>query len=892
MGDLVLLRPGFETTWTIEGVLVRGNGLAFDESRATGESDKSFKTPGQEAYDKFASRIWQPDPFIYSGSSDLEGAGVFLVTAVGANSSGGKTILALTSKTYLPISARQLYDTVEMKTAIGGIGVVACLFLGMFVKFMVQQARTDVSSMEKARWFLDVWILTSSVMFVVFLMTLTLAADLAIFFVTSNLASLNCYLQNNGQMETLRTATSVILGLDALHQLDQAVIDTVGVGTNVWKFDSLGPLRGQDPDTQLSLCTFAEAIASTSGAYKLEENGRAIYIGPDVEGALLKHANNSFGGHLQVDQLIRPEYEPQSGRKEKPFAVSKVNMQDGSASTNLRVYVMGDCRELVKRCDKVAETTNLGYLQASAFDNETADHICHQISPDWTKALTFAYCDLDPIANNRRVWKSISDFQLGHGRRDNNYQVRKKVMYFDGRSAVYLGMIGLKAPLRVNTRENIQVFQRAGWFVSMYTTEPEEMTLETARRCGILVPGGLVAKSSDFHALNAKARRVLLPKLCALLDDGPDNAAAASFVVELQNMKEQIVWISSGRRPDVSRRQPDATTLYTILEEDSSHYLPALPRSGFHMVITNRGSSSSIPKIIPWIRSIRYRLQVLAQTSLLFSITILCVAVVSALSDTVTISVLRPVHILWLCLVLDGLAALALATEPPHPGVITDKPYPKSAPLLTPSMWKVIVGQSVYRLAVLFALAYGSPNLLQHNKDDLSQTGTLIFSTLAWMQIFGLWNCRQLRTYASCREFIQHARLFLCWFILISTAQVLILLFGGRAFGLAHLGVREWAIALIAGALTIPLGVLVRMIPDTLLWKLTPRSLARLFLSQVGEGEPWEDSEKEQSREDMWLPDWREKEMSELFRRRDSWPWRARRGNSRFQCELPSYGNH
>jgi len=69
---------------------------------------------------------------------------------------------------------------------------------------------------------------------------------------------------------------------------------------------------------------------------------------------------------------------------------------------------------------------------------------------------------------------------------------------------------------------------------------------------------------------------------------------------------------------------------------------------------------------------------------------------------------LKAVQMLWVNLVMDTLASLALATEPPTPELLKRKPYGRTKPMVSPTMAKNIFGQGVYMLAVLFALIYGS----------------------------------------------------------------------------------------------------------------------------------------------------------------------------------------
>jgi Ca2+-transporting ATPase len=61
---------------------------------------------------------------------------------------------------------------------------------------------------------------------------------------------------------------------------------------------------------------------------------------------------------------------------------------------------------------------------------------------------------------------------------------------------------------------------------------------------------------------------------------------------------------------------------------------------------------------------------------------------------------------LWVNLIMDTFAALALATEPPVNTILLRKPYRKDAPIITESMWRNILGHSIYQITVLVILIF------------------------------------------------------------------------------------------------------------------------------------------------------------------------------------------
>lgn len=95
---------------------------------------------------------------------------------------------------------------------------------------------------------------------------------------------------------------------------------------------------------------------------------------------------------------------------------------------------------------------------------------------------------------------------------------------------------------------------------------------------------------------------------------------------------------------------------------------------------------------------------------------------------------------MWVNLIQDTLAALALATDPPRPSILNRKPDSRSSPLITSVMWKMIVGQSFYQLAVTLILYFGGDRIFSYETTHQhAQLQTAVFNTYVWLQIFNQW---------------------------------------------------------------------------------------------------------------------------------------------------------
>lgn len=99
---------------------------------------------------------------------------------------------------------------------------------------------------------------------------------------------------------------------------------------------------------------------------------------------------------------------------------------------------------------------------------------------------------------------------------------------------------------------------------------------------------------------------------------------------------------------------------------------------------------------------------------------------------------LTAVQLLWVNMIMDTLGALALATEPPNDGLMKRSPVGRNVSFITKAMWRNIIGQSIYQLAVLAVLNFDGKQLLKLSGSDASDTlNTLIFNSFVFCQVCG-----------------------------------------------------------------------------------------------------------------------------------------------------------
>uniref|UniRef100_A0A8D0C732 Calcium-transporting ATPase n=1 Tax=Scleropages formosus TaxID=113540 RepID=A0A8D0C732_SCLFO len=185
-------------------------------------------------------------------------------------------------------------------------------------------------------------------------------------------------------------------------------------------------------------------------------------------------------------------------------------------------------------------------------------------------------------------------------------------------------------------------------------------------------------------------------------------------------------------------------------------------------------------------------------------------------------SPLKAVQMLWVNLIMDTFASLALATEPPTESLLLRKPYGRNNPLISRTMMKNISGHAVYQLTVIFTLLFAGEkifNIDNGRKAPLhsppSEHYTIIFNTFVLMQLFNEINARKIHGERNVFDGIFSNPIF-CSIVLGTFAvQVVIVQFGGKPFSCAPLNVEQWLWCLFVGVGELLWGQVIATVPTS-----------------------------------------------------------------------------
>ena len=190
-------------------------------------------------------------------------------------------------------------------------------------------------------------------------------------------------------------------------------------------------------------------------------------------------------------------------------------------------------------------------------------------------------------------------------------------------------------------------------------------------------------------------------------------------------------------------------------------------------------------------------------------------------------AVFSAVQLLWVNMIMDTFAALALATDPPSESLLNRRPDKKSDPLLSVYMRRQIIGQAIYQIVVclllygLKASAFGvngnGPNEFSTETGIDVMTSTLVFNTFVFCQVFNEVNARSITNRVNVFEGILKNHIFIGIFIATVVAQVLIVQFGSTVFKTAEGGLpgMGWLVSLALGFGSLPVGFLIRVLLPT-----------------------------------------------------------------------------
>ncbi|KAK9890132.1 hypothetical protein WA026_008939 [Henosepilachna vigintioctopunctata] len=390
-------------------------------------------------------------------------------------------------------------------------------------------------------------------------------------------------------------------------------------------------------------------------------------------------------------------------------------------------------------------------------------------------------------------------------------------------------VVGIEDPVRPEVPEAIRKCQKAGITVRMVTGDNINTARSIATKCGIVKPNEdfLILEGKDFNKRirdsSGEVQQHLLdkvwPKLRVLARSSPtDKYTLVKGIIEskISENREVVAVTGDGTNDGPALKKADVGFAMGIAGTD-------VAKEASDIILTD-DNFSSIVKAVMWGRNVYDSIAKFLQ----FQLTVNVVAVVVAFIGACAVqdSPLKAVQMLWVNLIMDTLASLALATELPTPDLLLRKPYGRTKPLISRTMMKNILGQAIYQLTIIFALLFVGDKVLDIESgrglidSGRTQHFTVIFNSFVMMTLFNEFNARKIHGQRNVFEGIFTNPIFYSIWIGTCAAQVFIIQWGGLAFSTKSLTLEQWLWCLFFGVGTLLWGQLVTTVPTRTLPKI------------------------------------------------------------------------
>ena len=782
VGDTVILNTGDEIP--ADGTLMEAVAMRVNESDLTGEPSCSKTTNKEE----FKEEATYPSNYVCRGCTVMEGHGIFVVEKVGDDTEWGDVYRGAQIDNKVKTPLNEQLDKLGNGITIASYVVAGLIVVLRLLMYFMYDDHMPFEWMDFARYLLNTLMIAVTLIVVAVPEGLPMSVTLSLAMSMKRMLETNNLVRKMHACETMGAAT---------------VICTDKTGTLTKNRMSLGDsfiygLKDGQFDNSEVAHLMAEGIAINSTAFlDYSDKKKVKVIGNPTEGALLLWLFDNNVDYVRIRDEVKivrqlpftPRYKYMCTVVKAPFAGEYI------------LYVKGAPEMLLKRCATVRKLD--GEAGITWVKQEVESKLLEYQSKAM-RTLGFAY-------------KYITEGEL------ETVFVNNKLTIED---LCFLGVVGIIDPIRDDVADSVKDCLDAGIGIKIVTGD----TPGTAREIGRQV--GLWDENDDPE------RQMITGKQFNLLTD--------------DELKERI-----GDLKIMSRARPvDKERLVRLLQEtgevvavtgDGTNDAPALNRAqiGLSMgdgtsvakeasdITILDNSFKSIARAVMWGRSLYHNIQ----RFILFQMTINVAACLIVLLGAVmgSDSPLTVTQMLWINLIMDTFAAMALASLPPDKSVLNEKPRARDAFIITKDMGRRIFGAGLLFVAVLF----GFIQYFMHcHVDSLTEFSirdyflsyfnfhhvggrftpkelSLLFTIFVFMQFWNIFNAKAYYTMDSAFKGLLNKdirRGFGITVLIIAIGQVLIISFAGEMFNVVPLPLGDWVRIIIGTSLILWLGELERLV--------------------------------------------------------------------------------
>lgn len=360
----------------------------------------------------------------------------------------------------------------------------------------------------------------------------------------------------------------------------------------------------------------------------------------------------------------------------------------------------------------------------------------------------------------------------------------------------------LADPVREDVPEAVEQCHKAGIEVKIVTGDVSGTAIEIARQIGIEPSEGFHITGAEFAALSDEEALERIKNLKVISRARPQDKQR---LVQLLQKRGNVVAVTG----DGTNDAPALNYAHVGLSLGSG---TSVAKHASDMTLLD-DSFRSITSAVMWGRSLYKNIQRFLFFQLVVNVTALLLVLAGSLIGTEL--PLTVTQILWVNLIMDTFAAMALASLPPSREVMKDKPRSQDDFIITrPMMWGIIF-EGIIFFIVLFAM------LIHCFYDDVEigvqrHELTLFFTTFVMIQVWNLFNAKTLGSNHSAFRYLYRNQGLLIVLVMIMIGQWLIVEYGGEMFRTDGMNWREWLKIIASTSVVMWIGEL---------WRLAKRKL-------------------------------------------------------------------
>ncbi|XP_023761585.1 calcium-transporting ATPase 4, plasma membrane-type isoform X2 [Lactuca sativa] len=755
VGDIVHLSIGDQVP--ADGIFIDGYSLSIDESSLSGESEPV--------------NIDKKRPFLLSGTKVQDGSGKMLVTSVGMKTEWGRLMVTLSEggddETPLQVKLN------GVATIIGKIGLAFAIltFLVLTARFVIMKFLND----EMGIWYmsdglelLNYFAIAVTILVVAVPEGLPLAVTLSLAFAMKKLMNDRALVRHLSACETMGSATCICTDKTGTLTTNHMVVTRLWAAGENKDIRSKEKLKSSISEKVLTVLLQSVFLNTNSEIVK-DESGKTNIIGSPTETALLE-----FG------LLFQSNYTAESKNvkiiKVEPFnsVKKKMSVLVALPGGKLRAFCKGASEIILSLCDKII-TDDGEIMEISDKQRKAITDVINGFACDALRTICLAFRDLDTGSSSDNIPET-------------NYTI--------------IAVVGIKDPVRPGVKEAVKTCLDAGIIVRMVTGDNINTAKAIARECGILTADGLAIEGPVFREKSVDQLKDIIPRLQVMARSLPLDKH--KLVTLLRNeFKEVVAVTGDGTNDAPALHEADIGLAMGIAGTE-------VAKENADVVIMD-DNFKTIVYVARWGRSVYINIQKFVQFQLTVNVVALMTNFVSACTSGS--APLTAVQLLWVNMIMDTLGALALATEPPHDGLMKRPPIGREVNFITKVMWRNIIGQSVYQLVILGLLQFDGKRVLKINGPDSTVIlNTLIFNTFVFCQVFNEINSRDMEKINVLRGMFD-SWVFMLVMICTVTFQIIIVELLGTFASTVPLSWDLWFASVLLGSLSMPVGAILKCIP-------------------------------------------------------------------------------